>query len=166
MSLQEQEFSFDSSAKWITPEEKTDPEAQAPAGYLRRTFYYSGKAAGEESRAVFFCTAHGLYHACLNGKKIGDRVLTPGCDDYGKRLCVQQYDVTPLLVDGENELTVVLGDGWYRGCIGIDSTRNFYGDDLSFLCELITEPWKEKEGSGTGDKDEKESEEDDVKEER
>ena len=47
MSLQEQRFTFDSSAKWITPEEKTDPEVQAPAGYLRRTFPYSRKAEGE-----------------------------------------------------------------------------------------------------------------------
>ena len=154
MSLQEQRFTFDSSAKWITPEEKTNPDVQGPAGYLRRAFRYSRKAAGEGSRAVFFCTAHGLYNACLNGKKIGDRVLAPGCDDYRKRLCVQQYDVTQLLVEGENELTVVLGDGWYRGCIGIDSTRNFYGDDLSFLCELITEPRGEKEGSRTGNEEE------------
>ncbi|MBQ9611745.1 MAG: alpha-L-rhamnosidase N-terminal domain-containing protein [Lachnospiraceae bacterium] len=35
-----------------------------------------------------------------------------------------------------NTLTVTLGDGWYRGSVGIDGLRNYYGTDLALLCQL------------------------------
>ena len=43
-----------------------------------------------------FATAHGLFEVHLNGKRVGDALLTPGCDEYNKRLQYQCYDVTSL----------------------------------------------------------------------
>ena len=118
-------------AKWIDPELKHDKKQRQPASVLRRAF--SAKAAED---AVLYITCHGLYTACLNGERVGDFVLAPGVDDYKKRLQVQAYDVSALLREGENELTVTLGDGWYRGNNGIDGSHNLSGDDLALLCQL------------------------------
>ncbi|MBQ5952399.1 MAG: family 78 glycoside hydrolase catalytic domain [Lachnospiraceae bacterium] len=118
-------------AGWIDPELPHDPDVRQPASYLRRRF-----AAPGTGRALLYITCHGLYAAFLNGKRVGDFVLAPGTGDYSKRLTVQCYDVSGLLQAGENELTVVLGDGWYRGGVGIDGLRNYYGTDLALLCQL------------------------------
>ena len=118
-------------AKWIDPELPHDKEARQPASYLRRTFTL--EKTGE---ALLYITCHGLYEAWVNGQRAGDFVLAPGTGDYAKRLTVQCYDVSPLLQVGENEISVILGDGWYRGCVGIDGLRNYYGEDLALLCQL------------------------------
>lgn len=118
-------------AKWINPELETDPEKRYPASYLRKVFTVS-----EYKKARLYITCHGLYIAYINGHKVGDQELTPGTDSYAKRLQYQTYDVGKLLCEGENEITVVLGDGWYRGCKGIDGSRNTYGETLALLCQL------------------------------
>ncbi len=43
---------------------------------------------------VVYVTSHGFYELHLNGKKVGDQVLTPGWTSYGKRIQYQVYDVT------------------------------------------------------------------------
>ena len=118
-------------AVWIDPESKHDAEAVQPASVLKRTF-----GAVQGNSAVLYITCHGLYEAALNGTRIGDAVLAPGTGDYKQRLFVQAYDVTSLIREGANELCVILGDGWYRGSVGIDGLRNYYGSDLALLAQL------------------------------
>ena len=118
-------------AKWIDPELAHDKDERQPASVLRRRF-----SAERTENAVLYITSHGLYEAYLNGERIGHFVLAPGTGDYSKRLTVQAYDVSSLLHVGENEITVTLGDGWYRGSVGIDGLRNYYGDDIALLCQL------------------------------
>ena len=118
-------------AKWIDPELSHDKEQRQPASVLRRSF-----TVESTENARLFITCHGLYEARLNGQRVGEFVLAPGTGDYSKRLTMQCYEVSELLRTGENELTVTLGDGWYRGCVGIDGLRNYYGDDLALLCQL------------------------------
>lgn len=118
-------------ADWIDPELAHDASVRQPASLLRKRF-----TAERTENAVLYITCHGLYEACLNGQRIGRHVLAPGTGDYRKRLCVQAYDVSQMLKDGENELTVTLGDGWYRGSVGIDGLRNYYGEDLALLCQF------------------------------
>ena len=118
-------------AKWIDPELPHEKDARQPSSVLRRRF-----TAEETRNAVLFITCHGLYEAEINGRRVGDFVLAPGTGCYTKRLTVQAYDVSDLLRAGENEITVTLGDGWYRGSVGIDGLRNYYGADLALLCQL------------------------------
>ena len=118
-------------AKWIDPELPHDEKERQPASVLRRRF-----TAEATENAVLYITCHGLYEALLNGRRVGDFVLAPGTGDYKQRLCVQAYDVSMLLRAGENELTVTLGDGWYRGNVGVDGLYNYYGNDLALLCQL------------------------------
>ena len=118
-------------ARWIDPEREHAPEEKQPAAVLRKTF-----AAEKAEKATLFITCHGLYEAKINGSRVGKAVLAPGTGDYHKRLLVQNYDVTDLLRPGENEIQVTLGDGWYRGSVGIDGLRNYYGEDIALLCQL------------------------------
>ena len=118
-------------AQWIDPELPHDKEERQPASVLRRSF-----TVESTENAVLYITCHGLYEAVLNGQRVGDFVLAPGVDDYKKRLQVQAYEVSELLREGENEITVTLGDGWYRGNNGIDGSHNLSGTDLALLCQL------------------------------
>ena len=64
--------------------------------------------------ATVYVTALGSYRLSINGKAVGDAVLTPEFTDYRKRVYYQTYDVTSLLGNGENAIGAILGDGWYR----------------------------------------------------
>lgn len=121
------------SAWWITPELSESEDDKRPgAGTLRKRFTLESVP----EKGEIYITAHGLYEAYLNGKKISSDLLTPGCDEYDQRLQYQVYDISGSLKEGENELFVILGDGWYRGNNGIDGTRNLFGTDLSLLAEI------------------------------
>ena len=131
MSLLRNQMPAHWQAQWIDPELPHEKDERQPASVLRRRFTLDSTAD-----AVLYITCHGLYEARLNGQRVGDFVLAPGTGDYAKRLTVQAYAVSDLLRQGENEITVTLGDGWYRGSVGIDGLRNYYGADLALLCQL------------------------------
>lgn len=121
----------DWSAKWITGGYKAGKKHRYPVDCFRRRF-----AAGDIKRARLYITACGLYEARINGEKAGGFVLAPGITDYRKRVQYQTYDVTALLREGENELTVQLADGWYRGSCGAWGLRNQYGTETKLLAQL------------------------------
>ena len=78
------------------------------------------RLAGEVKKATLFITSIGVYEAFLNGERVGDFVLAPGCTVYRERLQYQEYDVT-LEADITNRLTVTVGTGWHRGRISAGS---------------------------------------------
>lgn len=86
--------------------------------------------------AKLYICGLGLYEAQLNDGKIGDEVLTPFLNDYESFLQVQTYDVTEKL-QADNQLSVLLGNGWYKGRFGLDSEENIFGDRFALLAELI-----------------------------
>ena len=56
--------------------------------------------------------------------------------EYPKRVQYQSYDVTEQIVTGENELSVQLADGWYRGSCGANGIVNQYGTETRLLAQL------------------------------
>jgi alpha-L-rhamnosidase len=127
----------DWTADWIEPGFAENSEQTAAASMLRKDFRLEGAVA----RARVYVTSHGLYELYLNGQRVGDRLLTPGWTSYRKRLQYQTYDVTALLKPGANAVGAVLGDGWYRGTIGIKGHRNHYGTDTALLAQIeVTYP--------------------------
>ncbi|HEX4782845.1 MAG TPA: family 78 glycoside hydrolase catalytic domain [Candidatus Sulfotelmatobacter sp.] len=80
-----------------------------PAAYLRRSLV----VAKNVQSARLYVTALGSYRVFLNGTRVGRDVLTPDFTDYRKRVLYQAYDVTSLLVNGNNVIGALLGDGWY-----------------------------------------------------
>lgn len=120
----------DWKAQWIEPGYKEGNEFAAPL--LRKEF----NSAKKIKSATAYITAHGLYEAQLNGKRIGNAYLTPGWTSYNKHLQYQCYDVTDHLKNGGNAIAVTLGDGWYRGNFSFDHRRNIYGNDIALLFQL------------------------------
>lgn len=119
--------------KFVTLPGNFDKEKRQPAMYARRTFNVKRPLR----KATLRMSALGVYEGYLNGKKITDEYLRPGYTDYNYRVQYQERDVTHQLAVGENTLSAVVGDGWYRGAIGISSTRNVYGDKTAWGFQLI-----------------------------
>ncbi|MGQ7848123.1 family 78 glycoside hydrolase catalytic domain [Granulosicoccus sp. 3-233] len=107
--------------------------------------------AGQGSRASFVSTtfratgsarlhvsAMGLYRAYLNGKRVGDDELTPGWTCYDDRIAYQSYDLTGLLVEGDNRIDIWLGDGWFRSQMLWDRQAifNCWGDRIAAIAEI------------------------------
>jgi alpha-L-rhamnosidase len=120
----------DWTARFITPRDHGDLDSPAPE-LVRTVVVRTGVVS-----ARLYATAHGVYTASLNGARVGDDILAPGWTSYRHRLRCQTHDVTALLREGENTLSVVLGNGWYRGRLGWQGARALYGDRLALLAQL------------------------------
>jgi alpha-L-rhamnosidase len=119
------------SAQWITPD--FDDNQAHPV--LFKTFDLPTDVI---SARLYICGL-GLYHCELNGEKVGNEFLTPYCNAYDQWLQYQTHDITAQLLRGENYLSVMLGNGWYKGCYGLQfggSIPQTYGDQFALLCEL------------------------------
>ncbi|MBZ4033737.1 glycoside hydrolase family 78 protein [Flavobacterium sp. 17A] len=117
-------------AQWISPGYEEDSQRASPL--LRKEFVIGKKVKS----ATAYITAHGLYEAQINGKKIGDKYFTPGWTSYKKRLQYQVYDVTNMFNTGTNAIGVMLGSGWYRGYFSLGNFKDIYGSDISLLFQL------------------------------
>ena len=121
----------DWQAKWITGNYRVNKKQRYPVDCFRKRF-----TASEVKKARLYITACGLYEARLGGEKAGNFCMAPGHTDYRKRVQYQSYDVTELVKNGENELTVRLADGWYRGSCGAWGLKNQYGRETKLLAQL------------------------------
>lgn len=119
-------------AEWITGNYKVSKKLRYPVDCFRKTFSLKSTPV----KARLYITACGLYEAELGGKKVGDFYMAPGYTDYRKRVQYQTYDVTEMLHEGRNELTVQLADGWYRGSCGANGIEHQYGTETKLLAQL------------------------------
>ncbi|WP_316832977.1 glycoside hydrolase family 78 protein [Pedobacter aquatilis] len=120
-------------AKWISIGYTEDPSR--PVQVFEKQWTPSAKIKS----ATLYITSCGLYEGHINGKRIGEDLLTPGWTSYNKRLQYQKYEVSKLLKAAENNIQIQLASGWYRGRIGLgpDSGQpNRYGDRLALLFQL------------------------------
>lgn len=130
--------------KWISPK----PESgELPSAILYKKFV----CGGEIRRSRLYICGLGVYECYINGKKAGNEYLAPGYHSYDFHLQAQTYDVTELLREGENEIEIWLGDGWFKGRLGFDGGyTNLYGDRLYAVAELRTDTAHKEEIVGTG----------------
>lgn len=96
-------------------------------------FLRAFKAAKPLAFAALRITSLGVYTARINGKRVGRFMLAPGWTVYRERVQVQEYDVTEL-IGGENELSVIVGSGWYSGTIAREAVKSDTRPAL--ICEL------------------------------
>ena len=117
---------------FIAPPNDLGSQGPSPLPFLEKTFHVKDLSG----RARFYATARGLYDVKINGQALTEDLFNPGWTDYRFELPTNAYDVTDLLIPGNNTISVLLGDGWYRGMMGWEAKRNTYGDQVSFLCQL------------------------------
>ena len=77
---------------------------------LRRSFYPYKAVKQAELRICGL----GFYEATINGVKVGESEFAPTWSDYDKTVYFNTYDVTQLIQRGDNELRVLLGNGFYN----------------------------------------------------
>ena len=121
----------DWSAKWIYGDYKVSKKLRYPVDYFKKEFEVENS-----SKAFLYITSLGIYEAYINGVKVGNFFLTPGSTDPRKRVQYDTYDVTSLLKEGHNEITILLSDGWYRGSIGAKGFTYVFGDKTQVLAQL------------------------------
>ncbi len=124
------------TARWIGPYEPVVPPAgERPAYVLRGTF-----SLASLGQPVFVsATAHGIYELFVNGVRAGGQELTPGFSSYRARLAVDSFDVTDLVVAGENAVCLVLSDGWFRGRHGFERRPDGFGTRTAALVAVVAE---------------------------
>ena len=83
-----------------------------------------------------YATGLGLYETEVNGRKLGEEFMLPGCCVYNHHVMYQTFNLDGYLRAGENEICVRLADGWYMGRFGMDEQREHYGDHYAFLAEI------------------------------
>ena len=120
-------------ANWITPTWEEDVSKSNPSPYLRKEFTL-GKTI---KNARLYISAQGLYQVEINGERVGEQEFTPGWTSYNTRLQYQIYDITAQLVQKQNAIGIVLGDGWFRG--NLPRKRNFYGTELATIAQIMVE---------------------------
>lgn len=82
-------------------------------------------------RAILSIACVGVYECRINGKKVGDEVLTPGWSNFNDHAFVREYDVTDMMTN-QTELSITCGRGWGAGKIGMDVWDNVYSRKI--LC--------------------------------
>ena len=115
------------AADWL----KADPAAESVR------FAKTLTIEKDVARARLYLCGLGLYEAYVDGGKMGDEYLMPGYHSYDLMQEYQTLDVTGALTVGQHELSVILGNGWYKGRFVFEGGfENLYGDQLKLIAEL------------------------------
>lgn len=122
-------------ARWISHAKPKGRGAEESTSLARPLLRRVVKLSKPVKRARLYASAHGVYQLWLNGEKVGDQFLAPGWTDYTRRLQSQTYDVTAHLRVGDNAIGAALGDGWYRGKVGL-GWYQIYGDTLALIAKI------------------------------
>jgi alpha-L-rhamnosidase len=119
-----------------------------PASFLRKEFDLDVPLSASATLRI---TALGLYRAFINGRRVGNDLLTPGWTTYDRRLAYQTYDVADLLRPGRNVIDIWLADGWYRSQMmwKQNPIYNTWGNDIAALAELRDDAGKLLVGTDT-----------------
>jgi alpha-L-rhamnosidase len=119
--------SSDWSAQWI---KRTQPQTDASAPICASHFKVdSGK---QVARARLYISGLGLYYAEVNGKPVADSYFDPSESDYRRRIFYSTYDVTSLVVVGDNGLGFQLGNGMYGNGVTSNGGRWEKSDGLPY----------------------------------
>lgn len=110
-------------AEWIASSQ--DQEERAP--YFRRAFRIKEKV----KKAVLFACGIGYQKITVNGEKVENAVLQPAHSDYSKRCYYSTISVKDRLVEGENCIGIILGEGWRRN--NGEYLVNLQGREVTFF---------------------------------
>ncbi len=105
----------DWSGKWIGIDQVFQrkggwppPDNKVPDPWLRKTFDLKAKP----KRAVLYVASVGYHEVYVNGKRIGDAVLSPAVTNHRKRARYVTYEIADQLKEGKNVIGLWLGVSW------------------------------------------------------
>ena len=82
--------------------------------YMLPKFKHSFIANKKITRALAYVCGLGQFELCINGNKVGDDFLDPGWTKYDKKALYVTFDVTKEIKEGNNEIGISLGNGFYN----------------------------------------------------
>jgi alpha-L-rhamnosidase len=104
----------DWAAKWVGTDMSFDRKQAAPQGnnlpdpWLRKKFMLDAAPL----RAMIYVASVGYHELFVNGRRVGDAVLSPCTTDHTKRARYVTYDIAPFLIRGQNVIGIWLGFSW------------------------------------------------------
>ena len=125
----------DWKAKWITA---SDWRKESPMPYFRKSIVLKGNT--KLKRAVAYFCGLGIGDLYMNGNLVDEtRILDPAQTNYEQYALYSTFDVTSKLTAVENNIGVMLGEGWYAKS-KVWGPRNKYGNPMfRFQMELVYE---------------------------
>ncbi len=97
----------DWKAKWIGA-----ADTNIPSLLVRHEFTLN--PLSKLKRALIYICGLGEYELTINGKKVGNDLLTPGWTEYNKTCLYDTRDITANLKTGGNAVGIELGNGMYN----------------------------------------------------
>ncbi len=123
-------------AKWISRSNIPSGE-NVSAPYFRKNF----KINNALKQAKCYICGLGYNEVYINGIKVGDEVLSPPFTCYDKTSLYNVFDITEYLVDGDNAIGVILGNGMYNvheeNAWDFDTAHWRHHPKLIMQCEFI-----------------------------
>ena len=102
----------DWSARWIGTDQVFTRQRSGgdmvPDPWLRKTFELKARC----ETAVIYVASVGYHEVYVNGKRIGDAVLSPAVANHRKRARYVAYEIADQLQEGRNVIALWLGVSW------------------------------------------------------
>lgn len=95
------------TAKWITDSHDSD---YRPLACYSKSLRITKPIAS----AYITIASAGTHEITLNGKKVDNHRLDPAYTRFDRHILSVMHDVTSMLQQGSNDITVELGNGWYN----------------------------------------------------
>jgi alpha-L-rhamnosidase len=121
-------------AHWISSAPPSTQQDQA-ALYLRG----SVELPADVVRGRAYVSALGWYRLFVNGQDLTGNALVPRWTPLDHLVEYQCYDVTKHFHAGLNSIGMAIGDGRYRGHLGVGSRRDVYGNRLAGFAQIELE---------------------------
>ena len=90
--------------------EKGSWRQYSPSPVFRKEF----SVKKQVKRASLYICGLGYHEVYLNGAKVGDHTLDPAFTRYDYRCLYVTHDITNQLINGNNAIGVMLGNGWFN----------------------------------------------------
>lgn len=120
---------------------KGKPDWKATAPLSRQSIWLKKemKLPADVHKATMKIVGLGFYELSINRQKVTDAVFAPLWSDYDKTVFYNTYDVTALLKKGKNQLSVLLGNGFYNEQGGRYTKMKVSYGPPTFYCSLEIE---------------------------
>lgn len=133
-------FTLYYKAESLTPSKQDEPIAFFDPSQLGMPMLRSRLQVKDQpiESATLYVTARGVYEMYVNGERVGEDFFAPGVSQYNKTHYYQTYDIKPLLSLGDNQVSALMGEGWWMGQIGFWARGiNHFGDQLALLARIV-----------------------------
>lgn len=89
----------------------------------------------EVHSARLYISGLGMFYAEINGKKVGEEVLTPYYSNYREEVQYLTFDITKQ-IRKKTKLDIILGNGWYKGAFIHAGQKNNFGSEYKLIAEV------------------------------